>query len=147
MDKLLDNIKKGVTIAVSEAEKLTKVVVDKTTNIVDITKLNLALNETEGKLNKLYAKIGEIVYTKYAEGAEFDGELGEICKEITSFKEEADKLKEQIAELKSSAVCANCGQHNDKESGFCSKCGAKLTGQEPCNTEDTVIEVTEFPEE
>ena len=56
MDKLIDTIKKGLSIAVTEAGKLTKTVAGKTNNLVDVTKLNLALNETERKISGLYEK-------------------------------------------------------------------------------------------
>ncbi len=147
MDKFIDNLKKGFRIAVNEAEKLTKVVADKTTNIVDVTKLNLSLNETERKTSKLYEKIGNFVYTKYAEGTEFDGELKEICAEIDSLKKDAAKLKEQVAALKNTSACPSCGQLNDKSSDYCSKCGEKLSGEKSFSEDDMVIEVTEFPED
>ena len=145
MDKFIDNLKKGFNIAVSEAEKLTKVVAGKTTNIVDVTKLNLSLSETERKTSKLYEKIGELVYGQYASGTDLDSTLSEICAEIEGLKEEADNLKEQIATLKNSSVCPSCGATCDKSSDYCSKCGEKLTEEKA--SDDMVIEVTEFPEE
>ena len=147
MDKLFDNIKKGVSIAVNEAEKLTKVVTAKTTNIVDTTKLNFALSDTESKINKLYAKIGEMVYTKHTQGTEFDGEIGSICAEIDAFKEEASNIKEQIASLKNTTACPKCGQFNDRSNDYCSKCGEKMSADETYSEEDMVIEVTDLPEE
>ena len=145
MDKFIDTLKKGFNIAVNEAGKLKKVVADKTTNIVDVTKLNLSLNEAERKTGKLYEKIGEIVYENYASGNDVDIELRTICAEIETLKEEADNLKEQIAALKNAAVCPSCGQQNDKSGDYCSKCGEKLTPEKPSN--DMVIEVTDFPED
>ena len=50
VDKLIDSIKNGLSIAVTEAGKLTKTVVGKTNNLVDTTKLNIALNETNKKV-------------------------------------------------------------------------------------------------
>lgn len=147
MDKFIDNLKKGFNIAVNEAEKLTKVVAGKTTNIVDVTKLNLSLSETERKTGKLYEKIGELVYERYASGTEFEGELAEICAEIEGLKDEADNLKEQIAALKNAAVCPSCGQVIDKSGDYCSKCGEKLSNGKKSAEEDMVIEVTDFPEE
>lgn len=147
MDKFIDNLKKGFNIAVNEAEKLTKVVAGKTTNIASVTKLNLSLNDTERKMSKLYEKMGELVYEKHLEGTEFDGEFGNICSEIDGLKKEADDLKEQIAALKNATVCPSCGQHNDKSGDYCSKCGEKLSGEKSSSSVDTVIEVTDFPEE
>ncbi len=145
MDKLLDNIKKGVSRAVSEAEKLTKVVASKTSNIVDATKLNLSLNETENKIEKLYVKIGESIYASHLQGAEYEDEIGRICAEIGELKATAGSIRDQIADLKNSVSCAECGQYNDKSNGYCSKCGASLS--QSSKSEDTIIEVTEFPED
>ncbi len=147
MDKLLDTIKKGLSIAVTEAGKLTKTVAGKTNNIVDVTKLNLALNETERKISALYEKIGEGIYLKYSEDSLAYDEFGDILKEIDSFKAEQESLKAQIAELKNAITCPGCGSNNDKTSEFCSKCGAKLSSDEYICDEDKVIEVTEFTEE
>lgn len=141
MDKLLDNLKKGVQVAVNEAEKLTKVVADKTSNIVDVTKLNLSLSETERKINKLYCSIGEIVYADYEDGEELSGKTADICAEIEELKAEAEGIKEQIASLKASIACPSCGQYNDKSNDYCSKCGQKLSEEKE---EDMVIEVTDL---
>lgn len=147
MDKLIDTIKKGLSIAVTEAGKLTKTVAGKTNNLVDVTKLNIALNETERKISGLYEKIGETVYAKYTNDELNCQEFDEILKEIDSFKAEQEGLKAQIAELKNAITCPECGANNDKGSEFCSKCGAKLScDAEECE-EDKVIEVTEFTEE
>lgn len=147
MDKFIDTIKKGLSVAVSEAGKLTKTVAGKTNNLVDVTKLNLALNEAERKITALYEKIGESIYAKHLDGTlDCDG-FDEILKEIDSFKAEQESLKAQIAELKNAITCTECGANNDKGSEFCSKCGTKLSADiEKCE-EDKVIEVTEFTEE
>lgn len=147
MDKLIDSIKNGLSIAVTEAGKLTKTVVGKTNNLVDTTKLNIALNETNKKVSALYEKIGETIYAKYLEGQLNCDEFDEILKEIDSFKEEQESLKAQIAELKNAIACPECGTNNNKGSEFCSKCGTKLSEKVEDCEEDKVIEVTEFTEE
>ena len=127
MDKLIDTLKKGFSIAVTEASKITKTVAGKTGNIVDVTKLNLALSDTERKIAALNEKIGEMVYAKYLEGALTSDEYEELCKEIDAFKTEQEDIKAQIADLKNAITCPECGINNDKGSEFCSKCGAKLS--------------------
>lgn len=147
MDKFINNLKRGFGLAVTEAEKLTKVVADKTSTMVDVTKLKLTLNETERKTDKLYEKIGELVYAKHKSGTEFDGELGSICSEIDTLKEEITNLNEQIAALKNTVVCPSCDQANDKANEYCSKCGEKLSSEKVTSEDNMVIEVTEFPED
>lgn len=141
MGTLWDVFKDKLSSAKDGAEKFAKIAIDKTTNVVDITKLNLAKNEADSKINKLYTKIGEIVYEQYKNGEEFGGDIGEIMIEIDKFKAEAEELKEQIASLKSTAACPECGQQNDKLSEYCSKCGAKLTENSDIEEEDKAVDI------
>lgn len=141
MGTLWDVLKDKLSSAKDGAEKFAKIAIDKTTNVVDITKLNLAKNEADSKINKLYAKIGEMFYEKYKDGEDFGGDIGEIMIEIDKFKAEAEELKEQIALLKSTAPCPECGQQNDKASEYCSKCGAKLTEDDLAQEEDNSVDI------
>ena len=124
-----------------------KTVAGKTNNLVDVTKLNLALNDTERKISDIYEKIGEVVYQKYTAGEITEDSFDDLFKEIDAFKAEQESLKAQIAELKNAVTCSQCGQNNDKDSEFCSKCGAKLSKEEEAPEEDKVIEVVDFDEE
>ena len=141
MEKLLDNLKKGVSVALTEAEKLTKVVKDKTVHIYDTTKLNIALNDTQGKVDKHYQKIGELMYERYLNNRDVGDDIEDYCQEIDSFLEEIKELKERIASLKNVSVCPSCGNNNDKACDYCSKCGKKLA-----DDEDDVIQVVDVPD-
>lgn len=138
MDKLFDNLKKGMNIAINGAEKLTKVVKNKSVHIYDVTKLNLALNDTQGKLDKHYQKIGEIIYGKYLDNRDLDEEIENYCEEIDAFIAEINELKERISTLKNTSLCPSCGQNTEKGSEYCSKCGSKLAGND-----DDVIQVVD----
>ena len=142
MDEIFDKIKKGMSKTKDEAEKLTKVVVNKTSNMVGITKLNFALNETESKMNKIYAGIGKYIYEKHLSGADLDSELCEFCIEIDKFSEEVKDIKEKIAALKDSLVCPSCGEYNNKENEYCAKCGIRLSDYESSDTDKEVEVVT-----
>ncbi len=141
MDNFLDKIKKGAEVAMTEAKKLTKVVKDKTTDIVDVTKLNFSLNEIEGKIEKLYIKIGESVY-KSSCGEDTDLDIDALCAEISDLFENANDIKEQIAEVKNTVTCPTCNEQASKAAGFCSNCGTKLGAKE--ETDDMVIEVADL---
>ncbi|MCR4693079.1 MAG: zinc ribbon domain-containing protein [Firmicutes bacterium] len=129
MSNFWDDFKDG-------ASRFAKKAIDKTTTAVDITKLNLAKSDTEGKISKLYTKIGEIIYNRYKEGNEFDSDISEVFVEIDKFKAELDEICEQISSLKNTVACQGCGQQNPKGSQFCSKCGEKLSAEEEANEED-----------
>lgn len=141
MEKLFDNLKKGVSVALTEAEKITKVVKDKTVHIYDTTKLNIALNDTQGKVDKHYQKIGEIIYDRYLNNRDVGGDVEDYCQEIDSFMEEIKELKDRIASLKNNAICPSCGHCNDKSGEYCSKCGKKLQ-----DDEDDMIQVVDVPD-
>lgn len=147
MGTLWDDIKDKLSSAKESAEKVAKIAMDKTTNVVDITKLNLAKSETDGKVRKLCAKIGEIIYEQYKNGAEFDGDIEDALIEIDRFKAESEELDAQIAALKSIVSCPGCGQKNDKSSEYCSQCGAKLVkedaDEEACEEADCETEEAE----
>lgn len=143
MSTLWDDLKGKFSKATEEAGKIAKIALDKTTNAVDITKLNIAKSEADSKINKLYAKIGEIIYEQYKNGEKFDDSISENLIEIDRLKEEADDLKAQIAALKNTAPCPECGQQNDKSSEYCSKCGAKLIKDDEKPQEDDAEDVSE----
>ena len=136
MSNFWDDFKDG-------ASRFAKKAIDKTTAAVDITKLNLAKNDTEGKISKLYKKIGESIYGQYKAGKEFDSDLSDVFVEIDKFKAELDEICEQISSLKSTVACPECGQQNPKDSQFCAKCGEKLNIEEVKeeDEEDAAVDV------
>ena len=123
MGNFWDDLKDG-------AGRFAKKAINKTTTAVDITKLNLAKNDIEGKIAKLYTKVGEKVYNQHVEGEEFDGDISEVLVEIDKFRTELDEISEQIASLKTTVPCPVCGQQNSKGSAFCAKCGGKIVADE-----------------
>ena len=142
MDKFFDNLKKGVSVALSGTEKFAKVVKDKTVTIYDSTKLNLALNDTEGKVSKHYQKIGEIMYREYKDNRNVGDEIEAYCEEIDEFLAEIKALRERMSDLKNASVCPACQNPTDKSGDFCSKCGARLS-----DDEEDVIQVVDVPDE
>lgn len=140
MDNFIENLKKGMKTAKSEAGRLTKTLAGKTGSIVDSTKIAIAKNGTESKINELYAKIGKIVYDKHSHGKEIGGEIGELCIHLDKFVSELNDLNEQLAELKNTVTCPSCGSDNCKESTFCSDCGARLSSNSDTATVDIVSE-------
>ncbi len=126
MEEILDKIKKGASIAVDEAQKVTKSVVKMSTDAVNQTKLKYAVKESEQKVNEILASIGGYVYDSYKEGAEFDGDIADKCAQIQALKDEIASINERIAELKNSVICSSCGEYNKSDSVYCSKCGTKI---------------------
>lgn len=140
MDNLMENLKKGVSVALTEAEKISKAVKNKTVHIYDTTKLKLALNDTQGKLDKHYREIGEIIYKRYLDNRNVGDDVEALCEEIDEFMEEVNALKARIAELNNNSICPNCGKTIDKSDSFCPSCGTKL------DVDDDVIQIVDVPD-
>ena len=95
--------------------------VQKTKDLGDITKLNVAIADEEKKLNNLYIEIGK----KYVETHSQDSEeafsaMVHSCKVIT---DQIKSYKEQIKEIKGYVKCEKCGSDVLNTNSFCSECG------------------------
>jgi len=100
-------------------------VAKKSGELVEISKLNSAINSNDDKLYELYSQIGEIVYKKYKKTKEIDHDLKTICEDITEIAEENEKLTKRSKKLNSIRKCLACGHEMKLEVDFCPKCGLK----------------------
>ncbi|NSW89623.1 MAG: zinc-ribbon domain-containing protein [Firmicutes bacterium] len=115
---LFDNLSKKVSEAAQAAAK-------KSTELVEITKLNMNISSEEDKIKKLYIKIGESIYAKFCSGLQIDPDFINDCEEIKSHLEAIKGLKAKIMEIKNIKLCTSCGTEIDRNVMFCPKCGAK----------------------
>ncbi len=107
-------------------EKAIKTGVDKSNEIVEITKLKYAIADMEGDISKLMREIGESVYEAYKDSKEPDETINESCATISEKYAQIDEMRAKLNELKKLTICPKCGAAMDKDSQFCSKCGEKL---------------------
>lgn len=90
-----DNLTKKVGDAAKTAAK-------KSGDLVETTKLNMAVNSEEDKIKAICTDIGKSVYLKFQSGADIDPELLDKCQQIRSIEENIASLKQKISQLKSS---------------------------------------------
>lgn len=126
MDDVFESIKKGAYRAKDETEKFAKAVVEKSSSLINQTKLKCAISENEDKIKELLVAMGEIVYHEYQNGAELTGDIGDKCNSINTLRDEIITLNEKIAKLKDNVICPSCGEYNPNQNTYCSKCGTKL---------------------
>ncbi len=136
MEEVFDKLKEHASKAKDGALKLTKTVIGKTNNVVSQTKLKFAISETEDKIKEIYSEIGKSIYDSYKTDGNTDGKLSEKCRKIDALMLEAAELKEQLAELKETVKCSDCGAYNHSEDVYCSKCGKKLEKNNNFSFED-----------
>lgn len=110
----------------SQVTKTAKKAVQKSNELVEITKVNMAISEAQSALNKLYKELGKTVHKAYDTQVDVSNEVSIQCSEIDDKLAEIQKMKDKLAELKKIEYCAACGHENQRESIFCSKCGTKI---------------------
>ncbi len=96
----------------------------KAKDMSELTKLNMAVSESENRIREIYEEIGQIIYKSYQEEP-----IGEVEKQITELNEleraiEACKL--QIRAINAEYSCPKCGGKIKQEMVYCSNCGLRL---------------------
>lgn len=106
--------------------KTTEVVYEKSSQLVELTKLKIKLSQVEGEVDKLFGLLGTKIYDEYKKGAEFPEEIASLCVALDSKYKELETLISQSDEIKEVQECPACKEKNPADSKFCSKCGEKL---------------------
>jgi len=114
---------------------IAKNAVQKSSEVMEITKFNVNINTEEEALNDLFVKLGKYCFNKYTNGETADNSVAEICNEIKIHQENINYFKEKIRELKNVIICVSCGKENPNTNELCSKCRKPLVGK------DQIIEV------
>ena len=110
---------------------------DKTTDVIEVTKLNGKIASEKLAANEELLKIGQIYYKRYLNGYAED-EIVEYCNKAKEHFDQADSLQAQVDEIQGASTpgvsnanvnvkyCTNCGASLPIETKFCNQCGTKL---------------------
>lgn len=115
---ILDNVGRKISGAGKAALKASG-------DLVQTTKLNLAIKSEENKIEAFMVEIGNIIYEKYKNGIPFDTEISEKCDEIAKCMSSIEEIKAKINEVKNIRICSGCSSEIDKDNLYCPKCGTK----------------------
>jgi len=85
-----------------------RVAAKKSSDMVEITKLNFSIGSEEDKIKKIYMQIGETVYRSFEKGEEVSGDLKELCEKVSDMKKNIEKMKQQILKIKGVKICPSC---------------------------------------
>lgn len=112
--------------------KLAKSVSDNASNVAkkssemfEITKINLAIQGEEDKIKSIKNEIGGTLFTKFINGQAVDPDIIENCNSIILVQNQISELQLKISKLKNLHICDKCGQEVVLNSIFCPKCGGK----------------------
>ncbi len=122
-----------------EIGKFAKTAADKTSNMVETTRLGSKISAQNDNIARLKAKIGEFYWEKFVAGEPCDPALEETFAEIenaiaqiASFEAEIRAIKESEAQAvpataqAAGAKCGSCGASNDDGARFCRECGSAI---------------------
>jgi len=102
----------------------------KSTDVIDIAKVNLAISSKRDERKKVFMQIGKKLYdSRGKKGQTEDGAYDALFSKVERIDAEVFILRQRLARIVGLPICRICGAGNPKESIFCSKCGCKLTMQ------------------
>lgn len=113
--------------AIDKARELFDVASKKTNEVVTTQKQKFDVSSIENKRSKDFQKLGEIYYELIKDTEIENEDVKGIVEEITLKNQKIDELNEEINNAKNKRICPTCSTSIDKNSVFCSFCGAKLT--------------------
>lgn len=108
-----------------------KAAAKKSSELVEVTKLNMSISSEEDKIEKLYLEIGKTIYESYAKGETTSELFAEKCKQIDEYNNNIKEMRNKILELKNEKICPTCREELDRSVNYCSKCGTKQEIIEP----------------
>jgi hypothetical protein len=112
-----------------KAKKAAQDAKDKTTEIIEVSKVNRQIGQQEDKIKETYVLMGKQVFSEFMNGDELNPDLKKMCEDIVSAKENVEELKKQILVIKNIRMCSNCKTEMSLDVAFCPKCGTKQSEQ------------------
>lgn len=105
--------------------------VEKSKDLAENAKINLAIAAEEREIEKAYKHIGEWYFNNYGDNcdpsqAETTAKIKASLVKIEEFRAQLDAEEETPAEEKAGKTCPTCGEKVEEDSKFCPACGAQL---------------------
>lgn len=108
---------------------------EKAGQIVDVSKLNIRMAELKSDMKNEYEALGKAVYKAKKENIEDEVTVNYEIAQIDNLSMQIEELKKQIATMKNKVLCESCGEPNEIDACYCSKCGEHIGGN---STENVV---------
>lgn len=122
--------------------KITKDLTDKTTDMIEIGKLQSKISSEQGKITECKTKIGDSIFIQASNENVFSDDVQELIQEIKAAQSRIDELNESIQNIKASTetveptpsvtevkpnICPGCQSVVADNTKFCPSCGTKVT--------------------
>lgn len=116
---------------ISQARDVATDVGKRAGDVVEVSKLKLQEISLGSDIDKVYEKLGLMVYEMVKAGTANQGLVDECVEEIDSLKSELDVIRGKLDELHNVHRCDSCGNAVDIKAQFCPNCGALLHKPDP----------------
>ena len=107
--------------ALNKAKEVATAAYKKTEEVLSVQKQRLEIATLNSKLKDAFATLGETVYNQ---GIDLSF-AQENIEDIEQLKAKISSLQAEIRKTKYKEICSACGKEIEKDTAFCSHCGAK----------------------
>ena len=97
----------------------------------DAAKVQRQISQKMSEFDAVYRQIGQLYYASRVRNTPPDPTIDTLCKTLTVMTEEVEALKKKADEIQNIRRCPDCGMTLDRQSRFCSHCGAKIADAAP----------------
>lgn len=112
MEKFFADLKQTMNSAVKKSGEL-----------VELTKIKMAVMDTKNAIKTNYEKLGEMAYLA-AKGDETPGnDAEELVRSIDELLELLSQQEQKAAELSNKKICSHCNKACSDDTAFCPACG------------------------
>ena len=109
-------------------------VVQKSNDLIGVSRLNDEINNEEKKKDLIYIAIGKVVYNRFINKAELSEEFKHKCEAVLEHDEQIKIIMGKISNVKRIKKCSNCGADMNISINFCPDCGVMQKLTEDDNT-------------
>ena len=104
--------------------KIISDVIDKSRQVVDLTKIGVKIDKEEKNIEQLYANLGRVFYQVNKEAPEVMYE--DLFRTIAGAKKQLAYLKQEVDTVRGLKRCVSCGSELQATDLFCSVCGQSV---------------------
>lgn len=94
--------------------------------VAEVTRLNMEVSNTEQKIKKAHLDLGAYIAEHPELIPEQDETITGLLRAVADGKEELEKLKQNLLDVRNVNICSSCGAEVSRNSKFCGKCGAPM---------------------
>ncbi len=110
--------------------KTAKVLSDRASSVYESSKIRSKINSEEKAIEKMKGDIGTLIYSRYEEGEQFEGEVGRLSEEIRERYIRIRLLEQENASVHGKKICPYCKKEVPLDAVFCPSCGKECPPRE-----------------